>query len=94
MIILGSLTLNQVLSYVAAVIVPILAFLWAVFKDSYTIISKKTEAKAKLKENDILSEENKPTRIPFFGNSVFKRLRMQTAVKKAEEIAQRMIADK
>ena len=37
MIILGSLTLNQVLSYVAAVIVPILAFLWAVFKDSYTI---------------------------------------------------------
>lgn len=93
MIILGSFTLNQVLSYVAAVIIPILAFLWAVFKDSYTIISKKTEAKAKLKENDILSEDNKPTRIPFFGNSVFKRLRMQMAVKKADEIAQKMIAD-
>ena len=80
---------SSILGYVAAVVIPILTFLWMVFKDSFTIISKKTEAHSK--EAEIISKDLKPVSKSFFGNVVFKRLRMRQATEKAEDIAQKII---
>ena len=82
-------SISSALGYIAAVLVPILTFLWIVIRDSYTILSKKTATLSK--EVEIISKDIKPVSKSFFGKVVFKRLKMREATEKAEDIAQRII---